>query len=144
MDIKLNQNSFYDFDISILNTGDFETDDGLETAIIISGFTDAKVTQTEYPSESQRGWWADEFVNDGLGSKLWLCDRSKISNELFSNLKKYWMDCLQWMVDSSSVKTIDVEVVQSEKYTVNINIEITKNDNSVFEYSVPWFVQIGK
>lgn len=81
------------FGLSIKD-GDLEGDEGLETAVVISLFTDQRVSDDELPVEetSKRGWWADalsEIDQDKIGSKLWLLDRSKRTAE---TLRKF-SDC---------------------------------------------------
>ncbi len=61
---------------------DFETDAGLETAVIISLFTDRRAGENdELPATEtdRRGWWGNTLqdADDEIGSKLWLLCREK-------------------------------------------------------------------
>ena len=68
MDIKL-----YSNDIKIQN-GILELDNGLQTAIYISLFTDRRIGEDdEIPDRSndRRGYWGDTLEDEPLGSFLW-------------------------------------------------------------------------
>lgn len=56
---------------------DLRRDPGLETAVLISVFTDQRVEEEAVPDNSadRRGWWGD-LSEDATGSKFWLLFRS--------------------------------------------------------------------
>ena len=58
---------------------DLQAEAGLDTAILISLFTDARVREDELPPGHtwRRGWWGDDVEDepDITGSKLWLLRR---------------------------------------------------------------------
>ena len=61
----------------VIENDDLKIDEGLETAVLISLYTDARVSDEELPAEEaqKRGWWGDiypDIPNDQIGSKLWL------------------------------------------------------------------------
>ncbi len=65
--------------------GNLDTDEGLETAVTISLFTDARAGEADGVSTEQdpRGWWGSAFLSPegDIGSKLWLMFRNKLTNE---------------------------------------------------------------
>ena len=69
-------------DLAIVG-GQLAIDDGLETACLVSLFTDARASADDglpYAGADRRGWWGDAFARDdgdGTGSKLWLLAREK-------------------------------------------------------------------
>jgi len=82
---------------------DLDTDEGLQTAILVSLFSDKRIDQDEVEEgiSDRRGWWGDEFPDvegDEIGSKLWLLDRSKIIQETLNRAQEYAADALQWML----------------------------------------------
>jgi phage gp46-like protein len=102
----------------VLDQSDLQCDDGLETAILISLFTDHYVSSSELPAEelSQRGWWGDSvsFIpDDTIGSKLWLLQREKITAETLQRAKSYAEQALQWLIDDNIVKSLEVSVTRS-------------------------------
>ena len=97
-------------DLAMNSTGnDLATDAGLQTAVIISFFTDRKSDPGDVipdGSEDPRGWWGDTaFLEPGdvlkypIGSKLWLLDRALQDDETLSRAQTYAKQALQWMID---------------------------------------------
>lgn len=102
-------------DLSMIDS-DLASDAGLETAVILSLFTDRRCEDDdETPSgdvNDRRGWWADQFAvveGDKFGSRLWLLDRSKITNETALKAEQYDREALAWMIEDRVVESIDVE-----------------------------------
>ncbi len=103
-------------DLSI-EDGDLESDDGLETAVIISLFTDRRARDDdELPDANnpdRRGWWGDlvaEVADDQIGSRLWLLERSKTTPDVLVKAKEYAEEALSWMIEGDVAKKIEVEV----------------------------------
>ena len=75
MDIKLTPEQFGIGTIEILGNGyDVAIDDGFNTAVYISLFTDQRVDDESLLDDKndRRGYWADVFDEKPMGSKLWL------------------------------------------------------------------------
>lgn len=105
-------------DLAIID-GDLASDQGLETAVVLSLFTDRRAEDDDVPpsgdSRDRRGWWADQFLanaGDKFGSRLWLLDRSTLSNETLLRAKQYALEALQWLVDDKVASSIDVTVTR--------------------------------
>jgi phage gp46-like protein len=100
-----------DYDLNIV-TGDFETTDGFDSAIIMSLFCDgrADVSEKSRP-ELRRGFWGDE-TNDNpnikMGSKLWLLSQARKTESTRNRAIDYVSQCLQWLVDEGYSRKIDV------------------------------------
>ena len=81
---------------------DLAQGDPLETAILVSLFTDARAEIDELPPgiRGQRGWWGStlEPEPDNIGSKLWLLDRSKQTNDVPVRAEEYARAALGWIV----------------------------------------------
>lgn len=115
-DIKIIWNTdLMEGDISYSN-GDLVVDDGLETAVLMSLFTDRRAEDDdELPdpnSTDKRGWWGDlvsDINNDKIGSRQWLLERSKTIDEVLENIKLYAEEALQWMIDDDVVANIEIE-----------------------------------
>lgn len=61
------------YDISIANNGDIETEDSFEASIMTSLFTDRRADPSEVlEPERRRGWIGSHDKKFKLGSKLWL------------------------------------------------------------------------
>lgn len=100
-----------------VNSDGIETDDGLETAVILSLFQDARATEDEIaaaglPAAELGGWWGEAFneiEGDAEGSKLWLLARSKKTDETLARAKSYAEEALQWLIDDEVASAIAVE-----------------------------------
>jgi len=118
-------------------------DDGLETAVLISLFTDRYLAESELPdgADSQRGWWGDEFLpitGDKIGSKIWAFSRAKINGETASALQVRAKQALNWMIQDGVASKIDVST-QVLATTINIIIKISRPANgSENLYSLYW------
>lgn len=128
-DIKLYQTEF-GYDIALSSKNDFELDEGLETAIIVSLFCDRRVRADELPPEetSRRGWWADSLNDDKdqTGSKLWLLQREKITSDVLSKAKQYAQEALEWLVTDKVAQSVDVQVERLGLYQIKITVEIAR------------------
>src|SRR5688572_23031344 len=113
MDIAIAQGSDYEFDLTF-RLGDFKADEGLETAVLISLLTDRRCEPEELPDPEtdRRGWWGDLFADveaDQIGSKLWLLDRTKQSQETLNAAQEYAEDSLEWLLEDGVAASVTVE-----------------------------------
>lgn len=126
-------------DIDITSTG-IAADDGLETAVFISLFSDQRVSVEELPDfvDEQRGWWGDllsDVQDDKIGSKLWLLTREKTTVQTLQRFIDYSKDALQWMIDDGVADEILVDAEYLRRDTIKVTIQINKPDglNELFE-----------
>jgi phage gp46-like protein len=97
----------------VLEDEDLARDDGLETAILISLFTDrrANLDELEEADADPRGWWADGLSTvdgDETGSKLWLLERAKATTETLERAREFAEESLQWLVDDGVAEAFTV------------------------------------
>lgn len=104
-----------DADLTMIDS-DLASDRGLETAVILSLFTDRRAETDDKPpsgdERDRRGWWADQLSaveGDRIGSRLWLLDRSKRTNETALRAKEYVAEALAWMLVDRVVAGIDIQ-----------------------------------
>lgn len=97
-----------------LDSNDLEGDDGLETAVLLSLFTDRRAEDDDVlpgdPSE-RGGWWADGVPvveGDKFGSRLWLLRRSKATQQTLDRAVEYAREALQWMLDDKVAASVTV------------------------------------
>lgn len=124
-----------------IKDGDLVGDDGLETALLISLYTDKRVSDEELPrgESSKRGWWGDmfpDFDGDQIGSKLWLLDASK---QIPSNLplyEDYVKDALQWLIEDGVASEISCSASYPERSYILIEISVKRpsGENSSFDF----------
>ncbi len=135
---------------------DVVLDEGLETMVFISLFTDRRANDTDIlpdPSKTldRGGWWGDETSenpDDKIGSRLWLLDRAKTSNEVLVQAETYVREALQWMIDEKIAIKIDVIVerrgtLENPMLAIIVKIFKKNNNKEVFEFEEKWEAQIN-
>ncbi len=140
-DIRLTwDRNLMECDFAIKND-DISMDDGLETAVYISIYTDRQASDDDpYDNNDRRGWWADQTQKedgDKIGSRLWLLDRSKTTTENLRMAKIYLEEALQWLVDDGVAAKVEVVVErggQSPYQQLSFKIIIQKSDGNTVAY----------
>lgn len=145
-DVKLTYDSdIGEYDIAVVN-GDLERDDGLETAVVISLFTDRRAADEEIRPgapgnrSDRRGWWADETLPDGdkIGSLLWLLEREKITPAVLTRAKQYAEDALAWLISDVVAESVVVVVTRTGTYSMVFDVQITQPKNVIHKYKMAW------
>lgn len=148
MDFALKFNDNAEADIVVTN-GVPEFDDGFETAIYISLFTDARAgDDEELPDNSgdKRGWWANALEEPAfrLGSKLWMLSRSKTVNEVLQRAITYATEALQWMKRDGVVDDIKVDAIRAPGNNMLITARVYKGDQvTTHRFNYNWIAQIA-
>lgn len=99
-------------DMSLL-PGDIAGDDGLETAVLISLFSDARATSDMLDAIDSdgdlRGFWGDVTrPDDSTGSLLWTLKRSKQLVSTLAKARGFCRQALQWLIDDKVADRVDV------------------------------------
>jgi len=97
---------------------DIKADNSLLTSVMVSLFTDAQASNEDILPDSKstdrRGWWGDELNSDlptdKIGSKLWLLERSKGTEDIVIKAKLYIQEALKWMITEGIADSIQIEV----------------------------------
>ena len=129
--------------------GALATDSSLESAVLLSLFTDAEASQGEIKSaglDRQQGWWADadslrEPSVRRMGSKLWLLSRGKTTLETLRRAEGYIRDSLQWLVDKGIVSTISVVTTRPRPGVVGIDLTMTRPNKLLPAYKRFWEIR---
>lgn len=105
------------FDWALVD-GDLQDDEGLDTAVAISLFSDRLANaDDEIPdgSADRRGWWGDAYLApradgsaDHIGSRLWLLARSKQELETAQRAQTYVQEALAWMTEDGIAGAVTV------------------------------------
>lgn len=133
------------WDLKIEN-GDLKADNGLETAVSISLFTDRRVNDEELPfgQISKRGWWGDMFPEidqDRIGSRLWTLERAKTNVETLRLAEDYCREALQWFIEDGVAESFEVTATFDEFFRMNLDIVINKPLGRQSRFSVLWDAQ---
>ncbi len=134
-------------DIAIKN-GKPAIDNGLQTAVYISLFTDARAeNDDEIPdgSTNRRGWWGDALEDEPLGSRLWLLSRSKITNDVLGLYETYSKQALDWLISEGAASEINVsatrDLVDRDKIILQIGITKPNGLTETFNFALNWTSQ---
>ena len=142
----------YDYD-----AGDLYYDEGLETAVIISLFTDQRAknddTLPDENSDDKRGWWGDQISdieNDEIGSRIWLhAERAKTVEEVLIQVKQDVKNALQWLITDGVAAALEIT---TERQTNTSGLEILamevkikrRNGNTIaYRFDENWLAQIN-
>ena len=132
---------------------DLGRDDGLETAVIISLFTDRRASAEQIPPEYEqddlRGYWGDitnASTTDQTGSLLWLLSREKQLPQTLSRAEQYCREALAWMIDDVVATKIEVAASYYTRGVMLLETDIYRPDGSVvrYRYNYEWSAQAGK
>lgn len=128
--------------------GDIDRDDGLQTAVILSLFTDRRCTPDDLPAEETdlRGWWGDvvpAVAGDQTGSLLWLLRREKQLASVVSKARDYAQQALQWMIDDkvASKVVVEAEIVRQGWLGIGVTITRPRGAQVSFRYDYAWQAQ---
>lgn len=131
----------------VIENGDLKGEKGLETASLISTFSDRFTPTEELPEgeENNKGWWADEISEppeDKFGSKLWTTERSKTTLDTANRMEEFVQEGFEWMLDDGIAKAVDVdsEIVDSQQ--IRVSVEIFKPDGNSFFFRFLWDGQL--
>lgn len=121
------------YDLAIAS-GDVARDGGLETAVIISLFSDRQASANdEIPDGSGdlRGWWGDlpldaDATPDLIGSRLWLLTRAKATEANRRLAQLYCQEALQWLLDGGIAQAVTVTTAWRGIDRLDIRVVITR------------------
>lgn len=135
----------YNCDLALSNA-DLLLDDGLQSAIYISLFSDGRAHSDDAlpdGTSDRRGWWADawpQIEGDQIGSRLWLLDREKELPETLRRAKEYAKQALTWLVDDGIAVRVDVAVSVPRRGVLAwlITLYRAEGGNENFKFDVLW------
>ena len=133
----------------VMDGGDLAQDSGLNTAILISLFTDRRANPSDElpdPAGSRRGWWGDAENGDGdlIGSRLWLLSRRKATPETRRLFEEYTREALAWMVSDGVADRIDVSAWWKSTGLLVVDALIVRPDGGRHKFSYAWDAQAEK
>lgn len=138
-------------DFTRLAGKNLDTDAGLQTAVTISLFSNDRAQQADDvdPSQDQGGWWGAQYLDQpgGIGSRLWLITRDKLTENALKKCAQFAEDALQWMIAAGVAAKITAtavlfpgtRVINSALLTVNI----TRPNKLAPRFSAAWQVQFA-
>lgn len=144
MDIALVPQANGTFDLA-LDGYDLATDDGLNTASIISLFCDARAhDDDDIPdgTADRRGYWADgyaEIAGDAWGSRSWLLGREKQTAQTLARAREYAEEALRWFVDDGVARSVSAAASVVRAGVLGLEITIARANDAVARYRFETF-----
>jgi phage gp46-like protein len=138
----------------LLDPPGLATDRDLETAVILSLFTDASAREDDVIpdlTDDRRGWWGNwespEVLE--LGSRLWLLSREKSTEETRRRAEEYAAEALAWLLQDDDPRwpraaaRVDVaaeylEVGPVPPATLALRVRIVRDDGTVYARGYAW------
>jgi phage gp46-like protein len=125
----------------VLAQGDLQTGQDLETACLVSLFSDALATPDFVPTDGttdRRGWWADYYNPQALGSNLWQLDRAKTTRANLGLAQTTAQQCLQWLIDDGIAASILVNTQWITSTMMGIAVAITRPNGTQTRFMFGW------
>ena len=131
IDIKMSRaNNLWDMTFT---NGDLTSTANLDTAVLMSLYTDYRASNSEVPQiQRRRGWWGNvvsNYPDYQIGSKIWLLYQARLNQDTLNLVKTYIYNCLSWMIDDGYITGINilVEATSNEGILVFITLSISQN-----------------
>jgi phage gp46-like protein len=122
-----------------LDGGDLSTDDGLETAVLLSLITDSRAEADDVLPDGgtdRRGWWADawpESEGDRIGSRLWLLGREKDTATTLQRAREYAEEALAWLLEDGVARRVQVTAERVRSGVLRLSVEIQRPSGDLYQ-----------
>ncbi len=106
--------------------------DNLTRSVIISLFSWRRADPDD-DSEQPMGWWGDSYPtiqNDRIGSRLYLLQRTTLTNNTVELARGYLEQALAWLKDDGVVSRIAINVQRRGTDILTAEITLYRNDGS--------------
>lgn len=134
--------------------GDVIPEDGLETAVLISLFSDARAVEDQIPPSDRdgdlRGYWGDvrpQVAGDQTGSLLWVLKRAKQLSKTLADAREYAQRSLKWLVDDGVAQSVTVNTSYPYRGWMLIEVIVYRPGSAnpvTFRYGYAWAAQLLK
>lgn len=115
----------------------------LQTSILMSLFSNRTCRPEDVipdGSDDRQGWWGDEGELFPVGSRLWLLDRSKLTEAVAKKARDYAAEALQWMIDDGAVAEFSfaTTIKGPNQLWLSIAAYRTKGNKTAKNYAWTW------
>jgi len=130
--------------VDLERDGNFTDSELLSTAVFISLFTRRLADEDDVlpdPRGHREGWWADdhtEHAGDKYGSRLWLLDRSTLSQDNLNKAKIYAEEALAWMVEDGIATSIVATAERMGSTAMKLTIDVEKPTQPATRWQGVW------
>lgn len=108
-----------------LDGADLRAEDGLQTAVFLSLFSDARAPDGWVGGSDVRGWWPDG-PQDRFGSHLWLLARESLTGDVLARAEGYAEAALLWLVEDGIAERVSVQAARLGTYGVSLEVGIVR------------------
>ena len=123
------------FDITFTD-GDITADEGFETAIMASLFTDARASESQVGSPEQRRGWLGNTLSTvpgrEVGGLMYLAEQRRLTQDTVNENVDFAQKSLAWMTEDRLAQRIDVSGELIPKKGVRLTIAITTPNDKLF------------
>lgn len=131
-----------EFDVSV-NPVDMTDDNVLETAVIISLFTDRLAEQDDLKlmeDTDRRGWWADALPDmpDNIGSRLYLLGREKQMQNVLNRAREYAEEALKWLIDDGVASHVQVQASIPRNGWLKLAVQLSRPNKPDAQFDYLW------
>jgi phage gp46-like protein len=121
----------------VLSGPSLHSGDDLQTAVLISLFTDRVALPSDpTPDGDRRGWWGDD-PKYPIGSRLWLLDRAKGPQDVPQRAQDYAAEALQWMIDDGVVADFNIAAQWVNPNQLDLTVIANRADGSRVAMNFP-------
>ena len=123
------------FDITFTD-GDITADEGFETAIMASMFTDARASESQVGAPEQRRGWLGNTLSTvpgrEVGGLMYLAEQRRLTQDTVNENVDFAQKSLAWMTEDRLAQRIDVSGELIPKKGVRLTIAITTPNDKLF------------
>lgn len=108
-------------------TSGFAVDGDLVAAVLVSLFTDRRASPDFVPPDGtgdRRGWWADAYEVEPIGSRLWQLERAKRTRQTLLQAKDYCTEALAWLQRDGIASSVNVLTFWAGRTTLGIRVAV--------------------
>lgn len=120
----------YDF---VIENGQFKTINSFDTAFDMIIHCERRADASEVPlPQYRRGWFGNLLLNDGvfeIGSKLWLLQQERRTQETLNRAVDYVKQACQWLIDDGHLQDLTVSGRFISKGGIGLDIKYITLDN---------------
>ena len=134
---EMNQDGL--FVLSVKNN-DLVPVEGMESAILVSLFTDQRLDESQMDIPINRGGWFGNALtpNRELGSKLWAYDNARITSGLVGNIRDCAKRSFDWMNQDNLTRKTSVSVALKGQQITIITTLTARGDKVGHDYAYLW------
>ncbi|EMO4249235.1 phage GP46 family protein [Citrobacter freundii] len=125
-------------DLTVTHDG-LSLDEGLVTLVIICLFTDARASSDDVipdGSGDPRGWPGDTFSDSPWGSKLWLLDREKLTEDVRQRVEDYASLAMQPLLRAGYARNARIAASISRPDRIIFTVILTRPDKTLLRIEI--------